>query len=87
MVALPFFAMVVALLLGVPIAISLGGAGILGLWLVTGDLNVVIGTIKTMGYGSIANYVLSAIPMFILMADLISSSGLARDLTNLHLIY
>ena len=44
MVALPFLVMAAALLLGIPVAICLGGAGILGLWLVTGNLNVVIGT-------------------------------------------
>jgi len=80
MVALPFLVMVVALLLGVPIAVSLAGAGILGIWLVSGSLNVVTGTLKALAYGTVSTYVLSAIPMFILMANLISSGGLARDL-------
>ena len=80
MVALPFLVMVVALLLGVPVAISLGGAGILGLWLVTGNLNVVIGNLTTTPYATASQYALSAAPMFILMADLISTGGLADDL-------
>lgn len=80
MVALPFLAMVVALVLGVPIAVALAGSGILGLWLVTGDLNVVISTLAIMPYSSSAQYLLTTIPMFILMAYLSSSSGLARDL-------
>jgi C4-dicarboxylate transporter DctM subunit len=80
MVALPFLAMVVALLLGVPIAVSLAGSGLLGLWLVTGDWNMVIGNLAMMPYGSAAQYVLTTIPMFILMAYLSASSGLARDL-------
>lgn len=80
MVALPFLAMVVALLLGVPIAVALGGSGLWGLWLVTGNLDVVIGNLGMMPYGTAANYVLSCAPMFILMAYLSSSSGLAKDL-------
>lgn len=80
MVVLPFLAMVIALLLGVPIAISLAGAGILGLWLVTGDWNVVIANLGMMPYGSSAQYVLTTVPMFVLMAFLSSSGGLARDL-------
>jgi tripartite ATP-independent transporter DctM subunit len=80
MVVLPFLAMVIALLLGVPIAISLAGAGILGLWFVTGDWNVVIANLGMMPYGSSAQYVLTTVPMFVLMAFLSSSGGLARDL-------
>jgi len=80
MVVLPFLALVVTLLLGVPIAIALAGSGLFGLWLVTGDLNVVIGTLAMMPYGSSAQYILTTIPMFVLMAYLASSSGLARDL-------
>ena len=43
MVFLPFLAMVIALLLGLPIAFSLAGAGILGIYLYTGNWNMVIG--------------------------------------------
>ncbi len=80
MVALPFLAMIVTLLLGFPIAICLAGSGLLGLWLVTGDLNVVISTLAMMPYSSSAQYILTTIPMFVLMAYLSASSGLARDL-------
>jgi len=42
MVVLPFVVMVIALLLGVPIAFSLGGSGILGIYLIKGDWNTVL---------------------------------------------
>jgi len=80
MVALPFLVMVIALLLGIPIAFCLAGAGILGLWLVTGDWNVIVGTLAMMPFGTGSSYALTTIPMFILMAYLSSSGGLARDL-------
>jgi tripartite ATP-independent transporter DctM subunit len=74
--------MIVAFLLGVPIAFALAGAGILGIWLVTGDWNVVIGVLGMAPFDSVANYVLTTIPMFILMAQFSSSAGLANDLYN-----
>jgi tripartite ATP-independent transporter DctM subunit len=80
MAFVPFLAMVVALLLGVPIAFSLAGAGILGIYLHTGNLNMVIGILGMTPFSSVADYALTTIPMFILMAFFSSSSGLARDL-------
>ena len=80
MVFIPFLAMVVALLLGVPIAFSLAGAGILGIYLHTGNLNMVIGILGMTPFSSVADYALTTIPMFILMAFFSSSSGLAKDL-------
>jgi tripartite ATP-independent transporter DctM subunit len=80
MVALPFLVLVIALLLGIPIAFCLAGAGVLGLWLVTGDWNVIVGTLAMMPFGTGSSYALTTIPMFILMAYLSSSGGLARDL-------
>ncbi len=80
MVFLPFLAMVIALLLGLPIAFSLAGAGILGIYLYTGNWNMVIGILGMAPFSSVADYALTTIPMFILMAFFSSSSGLARDL-------
>jgi len=76
---IPFAVMVVALLLGVPIAVALAGSGILGIWLVKGDWNIVIGVLKTAPLTA-ADYNFTTIPMFLLMAYFSSSSGLARDL-------
>ena len=80
MVALPFVVMVIALLLGVPIAFSLAGAGIFGIWLVTGNVNMVIGILGMAPFSTVADFALTTIPMFILMAYFSSSSGLAKDL-------
>src|SRR5262245_9604285 len=80
MAYLPFLVMVVALLLGVPIAFSLATAGIVGIFLLGGDLNVVLRILGTTPFGSAAEYVLTTIPMFILMAYFSASGGLARDL-------
>ena len=80
MVFLPFLVMVIALLLGVPIAFSLAGAGILGIYLHTGNWNMVIGILGMAPFSTVADYALTTIPMFILMAFFSASSGLAQDL-------
>ena len=80
MVALPFLVMVIALLLGVPIAFSLAGAGILGIYLITGKWSMVMGILSMAPFTTVADYALTTIPMFVLMAYFSASSGLARDL-------
>ena len=80
MIYLPFVVMVVCLVLGVPIAFSLATAGIVGIYLIGGDGNVVLRILGTTPFGAAAEYVLTTIPMFILMAYFTASGGLARDL-------
>ena len=77
---LPFIVMVLALLLGVPIPFALGIAGVIGIWIVTGNWNMVLGVLGMESFSSTANYILTTIPMFILMAHFSASGGLARDL-------
>ena len=80
MVALPLVVLVLALVLGVPIAVALAGAGILGIYVVTGDFGKVMGIVSLAPFSTVADYALTTIPMFILMAFFSASSGLARDL-------
>jgi len=79
MIALPFIALILTLILGIPIAFALAGAGILGIYLVKGDWSIVLEVLKN-SLLFVADYNLTTIPMFILMAFFSSSSGLARDL-------
>jgi C4-dicarboxylate transporter DctM subunit len=80
MALLPFVVMMLALLLGLPIAFALAVAGIVGIYLHTGNWNVVLRILGTTPFSTVADYVLTTIPMFILMAYFSASSGLARDL-------
>ena len=80
MAFLPFVVMLMALLLGLPIAFSLGVAGIVGIYLQTGNWQVVLRILGTTPFSTVAEYTLTTIPMFILMAYFSASSGLARDL-------
>ena len=77
-VALPMLVLLVFLLGGVPIAVALAGSGMLGIWLITGDLAKVLNIVGLVPFSSVADYQLTTIPMFILMAYFSASSGLAR---------
>lgn len=74
---LPFICMIILLLLGIPIAFSIAGVGILGILLVTGDLNMLLNILGVIPYTTVATYILTTIPMFIFMAYLASEGGLA----------
>ena len=78
--SIPFIVLIAAMLVGVPIAFSLAFAGAVGIWLVTGDIGVLMGLVGSSLYGTVSEYNLTTIPMFILMAYFASSSGVARQL-------
>jgi C4-dicarboxylate transporter, DctM subunit len=78
--ALPLAVLVFSLIVGVPIAVALAVSGMLGIYVVTGDFSKVLGIVSLTPFGTVADYALTTIPMFILMAYLSASSGLARDL-------
>lgn len=69
-----FFA---GMLLGVPIAISMGGAGLAAL-LVDGKLSLL--TVPQRFFNGINSFPLMAVPFFILAADLMSASGITLSL-------
>jgi tripartite ATP-independent transporter DctM subunit len=77
---LPFVCLLIFFSLGIPIAFSLGVAGVIGILLMTKDLTVLMSMVGLVTFDAVASYVLSAIPMFILMAFLSSSGGLATDM-------
>lgn len=80
MAYLPLIVLVIALLCGIPIAFALAGAGLLGIYVVTGDIGKAMGIAGIAPFSAVGDYALTTIPMFILMAFFSASSGLARDL-------
>jgi len=79
---LPLSVLIALLLIGAPIAFALAGSGILGIWLITGSLNGVLGLLGTTLFSTVASFTLTTIPMFILLAFFTSSTGLGEDLYN-----
>ncbi|MGH8668088.1 MAG: TRAP transporter large permease [Burkholderiales bacterium] len=65
--------------LGVHIAIALGMTSALGIYLVTGDVQVVATMLGSTAYESLRDYVFAVIPLFMLMGEFIGKSGAVGD--------
>lgn len=71
--------LLILLVLDMPVAFALMVAGIAGLWMVGGD--VVVSSYLSDIYHSVsASYVFLTIPMFVLLAQYMAKSGMARDI-------
>ncbi|HEV7418138.1 MAG TPA: TRAP transporter large permease [Tianweitania sediminis] len=67
------------LFLAVPVSFAMLISGIVGLYLV-GGYYPVVGILKSGPYDHIASYTLTTLPMFVLMAELMSSARITSDL-------
>jgi tripartite ATP-independent transporter DctM subunit len=65
---------------GVHIAIALGITAALGIYLMTGDVDVVRDFVANTAYEALRDYVFAVIPLFMLMGDLLAKCGAARDI-------
>lgn len=78
-IVIPLILLFLFLALGMPIAFALGLSGSIGL-LIHSGWNSFLGIILTAPYDSVKSFILSAIPMFILMASFMTVSGIMKDL-------
>ena len=65
---------------GVHVAVALGIASMLGIYMMQGDMVVVRSFIAQTAYESLRDYVFAVIPLFMLMGDFLAKCGAARDL-------
>jgi tripartite ATP-independent transporter DctM subunit len=77
MSAVLFIVFVVGLVIGVPIALAMGGAGMLAL-VVDGNLSLL--SVPQRFFDGINSFPLMAVPFFILAADLMTASGITNAL-------
>ena len=75
-----FPALLVLLFLRVPIGPAMALIGFVGTWLVTGTPNMTLSQLKNLTFGTFANYSFSIIPLFLLMGQFATISGMSRDL-------
>ncbi|MBW1799973.1 MAG: TRAP transporter large permease [Deltaproteobacteria bacterium] len=66
-------------ILGLPIAFSFATAGFIGIVFIQG-LNAGLASLGEAAYSKVASYVLSTIPLFVLMGQFAFHSGISRDL-------
>lgn len=71
--------MLVLMALGVPVAISLGIAGVAGLYLIGGQ-SLAFGQLYSVSYSVTANYAFAVLPTFLFMGNLAMASGMASEL-------
>ncbi|MEM8636445.1 MAG: TRAP transporter large permease subunit [Pseudomonadota bacterium] len=78
---LPVFGLLIVLVFaGVHIAVSLAVTSLIGLFLITGSLDITISTFASTAFQGLRGYVFAALPLFMLMGEFISRSGAAQDL-------
>ncbi len=78
LMSFPF--MLVLIALRVPLAAAMFVTGLLGTFLVTGNMRLVDSQLKTFAYGTLTNYSLSIIPLFLLMSEFAARGGMSASL-------
>jgi len=73
-----FIAMVILSLLEVPIFVSLGLVGVVGLILTSG-LTTAMGIVASLPFAVLANYGLAVVPLFFLMGQVAGVAGIVKD--------
>lgn len=76
---IPLIVLLVLIFIGVPVAFSLGLAGVMGLYMV-GGTTAVLGICQVTAYRDIATFSLSTVPLYLLMAEFIVQAKLADPL-------
>ena len=82
-IAILLTALLVMVFAGVHIAVALGMASVLGIYLMQGNMEVVYSFIGTTAYEALRDYVFAVIPLFMLMGEFLSKCGAARDMFTL----
>ena len=75
-----FGLLLVLIALRIPLAVAMFGVGLLGTWLLAGDLRMVDNQLKTFAYGTLTSYSLSIIPLFLLMSEFATRGGMSAAL-------
>ncbi|MBK5934144.1 tripartite ATP-independent transporter DctM subunit [Rhodovulum imhoffii] len=75
-----FAALLALIFLRVPIGAAMALTGFCGTWIVLGSPAAMLGQLKSLSYDSFASYSLSIVPLFLLMGQFATRSGLSAAL-------
>ncbi len=75
-----FVLMLVAIFLRVPIGIAMGFTGFIGTWIVLGKTTPILAQMKTLSYDTFSSYSLTIVPLFLLMGQFATKSGMSSAL-------
>jgi tripartite ATP-independent transporter DctM subunit len=68
---------------GIHIAVALGLASLLGIYLLTGDFQAMSSFVANTSYEALRDYIFAVIPLFMLMGEFLAKCGAASDLFTL----
>ena len=77
---LGFFIMLGGIFLRIPIAVAMAVTGFVGSWIIRGNPTAVLSQMKSMSYDMFSSYSLSIVPLFLLMGQFATKSGMSRAL-------
>ena len=77
---LSFPALLTFIFLRIPIGLAMFLTGVIGLVLITGNLNIPLGRLKSEAYTTFSSYSLSIIPLFLLMGHFATLGGMSTAL-------
>ncbi|MEM0924379.1 MAG: TRAP transporter large permease, partial [Pseudomonadota bacterium] len=75
-----FPVMLALIFLRVPIALAMGATGFIGTWMVLGRPDATLNQLKSLTYDTFSSYSLSIIPLFLLMGQFATRSGMSGAL-------
>ncbi len=75
-----FGLMLLAIFLRMPIGVAMGVTGFIGTWIVTGRASGPLSQLKTLSYDTFSSYSLSIVPLFLLMGQFATKSGMSAAL-------
>ena len=75
-----FGLMLLLIFLRMPIGVALFLTGFFGVWIVTGRPNMVMAQMKSLTYETFSSYSLSVVPLFLLMGQFATRSGMSKGL-------
>lgn len=75
-----FGLMLAAIFVRVPIAVAMALTGFLGVWYLRGTPAAPLAQLKTLSYDTFSSYSLSIVPLFLLMGQFATKSGMSRAL-------
>lgn len=77
-----FALLLVAIFFRMPIAAAMAITGFVGSWVVLGSPNAVLSQMKSLTYDTFSSYSLSIVPLFLLMGQFATKSGMSAALFN-----
>ncbi|SOH94740.1 TRAP transporter, DctM subunit [Monaibacterium marinum] len=80
MAAAGFAAMLVMIAVRIPIAAAMAITGFVGVWILRGTSAPMLGMLKSVTWDAFASYSLSIVPLFLLMGQFASKSGMSERL-------